>query len=112
MAEEEMIKNLKGKGGSIEKGTLGTSTNMGGMTVYRFHGSTRYGISGGPVVDEDGCGVGMVTWRSGEGRGYFIPVKYLKQVAPCSMECTAAAFEAIFAIAGLLAAAYLSRRRV
>lgn len=81
MAGEEMLKSFKDQGASVHGGELGTSTTIGTMTVYRFHGYSERGLSGGPIVDEEGYCTGMMAWASDKERGYFIPFKYLEQAA-------------------------------
>jgi hypothetical protein len=81
MAGEEMLRTFKYQGASVHSGELGTSSTMGAMTVYRFHGYSGRGLSGGPIIDEEGYCTGMMAFASDKERGYFIPFKYLEQAA-------------------------------
>ncbi|NQE46039.1 hypothetical protein C5S31_08465 [ANME-1 cluster archaeon GoMg2] len=81
MAGDEMLKKIRYQGASVHGGELGTSTTMGAMTVYRFHGYSGHGLSGGPIIDEEGYCTGMMAFASDKERGFFIPFKYLEQAA-------------------------------
>jgi hypothetical protein len=80
-AADSMVAGLRREGPSIETGLLGSSTRIYEMDARRFHGSSWAGMSGGPVVDELGNGIGLLPWGQGDSRGYFIPAQHLNDAS-------------------------------
>jgi hypothetical protein len=80
-AADSMVAGLRREGPSIETGLLGSSTRIYEMDARRFHGSSWAGMSGGPVVDELGNGIGLLPWGQGDSRGYFIPGQHLNDAS-------------------------------
>ena len=85
-AKDEMFEKIKDRGADIESGYLGSTTRpWRKSTAYRFTGCTPAGSSGGPVLDENGHCVGMITCGPELIKGivdptnaYFIPYRDLE----------------------------------